>query len=133
MKRKVFITVFALLLVFNFAIRGQGLVVDPGSCLKVETGTVLDIANGNLIICSDQTGDASLIDLGVIAYSGGGMAAVERYLTKGHWHMISLPVSSAVSGIFTGDYLIYHYENSNDWSYITSTNESLNVMQGYSL
>ena len=53
----------------------QGLKVEPGTCIKVETGTTLDISGGgDLFLESDATGDASLIDLGSITYSGGGQA-----------------------------------------------------------
>ncbi|MCF8374598.1 MAG: hypothetical protein K9H64_23470 [Bacteroidales bacterium] len=73
----------------------QGLKVEPGLCIKVESGTTLDISGGgDLLLESDATGDASVIDLGSVSYTGGGEANVERYLTQGEYHYISSPVSN---------------------------------------
>jgi hypothetical protein len=112
----------------------QGLKVEPGTCIKVETGTTLNISGGgNLFLESDATGDASLIDLGSVSYTEGGEARVERYLTNGKWHMISSPVSEAVSGMFKGNYLQYHTESTNLYTDIIPVNTPLNIMQGYAL
>lgn len=56
----------------------QGIHVEPKSCIKVESGTTLDVSVGDLVLKSDATGDASLIDLGNVSYSGEGQAKVER-------------------------------------------------------
>lgn len=126
--------VLIMLLFAAYFVSAQGMRVEPGTCIKVETGTKLDISGGgNLVLKSDATGDASLIDLGSVTYSGGGTAKVERYLDNGKWHMISSPISSAVSGMFTGDYLQEHHESSNLYTDIIPTNIPLNIMQGYAL
>lgn len=83
----------------------QGLKVEPGTSIKVESGTTLDISTGNLVLKSDASGDASLIDLGSVTYSGAGEAKVERYLTNGKWHLISSPITDANASMFLGDYL----------------------------
>lgn len=111
----------------------QGIHVEPKSCIKVESGTTLDVSVGDLILKSDATGDASLIDLGNVSYTGSGKAKVERYLTNGKWHMISAPVSEAVSGMFAGNYLQYHNESTNAYTDIIPLNTPLNIMQGYAL
>ena len=75
----------------------QGLKVEPGTCIKVETGTTLDISvGGDLFLESDATGDASLIDLGNVSFTGGGKAIVQRYMpgNANAWHMISAPVNA---------------------------------------
>ncbi|MEA3446677.1 MAG: hypothetical protein U9R19_18325 [Bacteroidota bacterium] len=118
----------------GFLLSAQGLKVEPGTCIKVETGTTLDISGGgDLTLKSDATGDASLIDLGSVSYTGGGEANVERYLSNGTWHLISSPIVGAESGMFTGDYLQYHTESSNLYTDVTSTTYGLVPMKGYSL
>lgn len=111
----------------------QGLKVEPGSCIKVELGTTLKIANGDLVLKSNASGDASLIDLGNVEYLGSGEAKVERYLTHGKWHLVSSPVSGAVAGMFTGDYLQTHSEATNVYTDVTLASDPLNIMQGYAL
>jgi hypothetical protein len=74
----------------------QGLKVEPGTSIKVETGTTLNISGGgNLLLESDATGDASVINLGSVTHSGGGQAIVKRYMPGevSAWHMISAPVN----------------------------------------
>jgi hypothetical protein len=114
-------------------VSAQGLKVEPGSCITVELLTTLDISAGDLILKSDASGDASLIDLGSVTYSGGGEAEVQRYLTNGKWHLISAPVSGAVSGMFLLDFLQYHSEATNGYTDIIPTTTPLNIMQGYAL
>ena len=107
--------------------------VEINTCIKIETGSTLDLSNGSLVLESNASGDASLIDYGTVTYSGGGTANVERHLTEGQWHLISLPVENTFSGLFIDDYLEFHSEDNNSWTYISTTNTNLNIMQGYSL
>jgi len=91
----------AVLLITIFVAAGsllsaQGLKVKPGTCIKVETGITLNISGGgNLLLESDATGDASVINLGSVTHSGGGQAIVKRYMpgAVSAWHMISTPVN----------------------------------------
>lgn len=111
----------------------QGTRIEPGTGIRVETGSFLDIGSGNLILESDATGDASLLDYGSVTYSGAGEAGIQRYLTQGRWHMISSPVNGAVSEMFLSDYLQNHTEPTNGWSDIAPVDVPLNIMQGYAL
>lgn len=111
----------------------QQIRIRPGTSITIHPGATLDIASGDLVLQSDASGDASLIDYGNVIYSGGGEAKVERYLTEGNWHLISSPVSSAQAVIFLGDYLQSHSESSNGWTDIAPENYNLAVMQGYAL
>ena len=123
-------TVFMFTAYLGFS---QALKVEPNTNIKVETGTVLDISGGDLVLASDASGDASLLDYGSLTYSGGGVAKVQRYLTEGQWHLVSSPVSNALSGMFTGDYLQSHLESNNGWDDIAPVNYGLGIMQGYAL
>lgn len=132
MKRKKMI--FLLMFMFSGSLLfAQGLRVEPGTCIKVETGTTLDISAGNLVLESDATKDASLIDLGTVAYHAGGQANVQRYLTNGKWHLISSPITDAVSGMFEGDYLQIHSESTNLYTDVNSLTEPFVPMKGYAL
>jgi hypothetical protein len=110
----------------------QDISLEPNFFMKIESGTNLKMGAGDLIIESNATGDASLIDLGTVSFTTG-TAHVERYLSDGEWHLISSPVSDAFSGMFLNDYLQYHSENTNLYTEIIPTNVSLNIMQGYAL
>lgn len=124
------LTLFALV---TQLVKAQGIRVGPGACLRVESGTTLDVTGGNLQLDSDGMGDASLIDHGNVTYSGSGQAVIQRYLTEGKWHLVSSPVNSALSGIFLNDYLQYHAEPTNGWTDIIPVDVPLNTMQGYAL
>jgi len=123
-----------MLIAAGSLLSAQGLKVEPGTCIKVESGTTLDISGGgDLFLESDAAGDASLIDLGSVSYTGGGEANVERYLTNGKWHLISAPVAGAVSGQFEGDYLQLHTESTNAYTDIATLTYGLIPVKGYAL
>jgi hypothetical protein len=73
-----------MMLVFSaYLVSAQGIKVTPNTCIKVESGTTLDISgSGDLVLESDASPEASLIDYGNVTYTGGGEAKVERYLTE---------------------------------------------------
>lgn len=116
-----------------YLVTAQDTRVWPNTNITVESGASLDILEGNLVLESDASGDASLIDFGSITFSGSGEAQVQRYLAEGHWHLVSSPVNNSLSGLFVDDYLQYHTEASNGWTDIAPDNYSLGMMQGYAL
>lgn len=125
-----------LLIIFLFQsplIFSQGIEVSPGTCIKIESETTLDVSTGDLIIKSDVTGDASLIDDGNITFSGEGTTKVERYLTLGEWHLISSPINTAQAGMFEDQYLQMHTESTYAYSDITSMTYELIPGKGYAL
>lgn len=123
-----------MLIAAGFLLSAQGLKVEPGTCIKVETGTTLDISGGgDLTLESDVSGDASLIDLGSVSFTGGGEANVERYLTNGKWHLVSAPVADVVAGQFENDFLQIHNETTNGWTDVTSLTYGLIPVKGYAL
>jgi hypothetical protein len=130
MKKTVLLLILAFLqYYFSYS---QDISLEPNAFIKIESGTNLKMSSGDLIIESNAVGDASFIDLGTVSFTTGS-AIVERYLSEGEWHLISTPVSGAVSGMFLNDYLQYHSENTNLYTEIIPTNVSLNIMQGYAL
>jgi hypothetical protein len=132
MNRK--ITILAMMVVFGFyLLPAQETRLEPNTRLTIKPGATLDIKSGDLVIRSDASGDASLIDYGNITYSGGGQAHVQRHLTEGQWHLVSSPVDNSVTGMFVGDYFQNHAENDNGWTDIVSESYPLDVMKGYAL
>jgi hypothetical protein len=127
------ITLLMMFVLSNYLVSAQGMRVAPGTSIKVETGTTLDITTGNLILESSAAGDASLIDLGVVEYNNGGQANVQRYRTNVSWHLVSSPITNALSGMFEGDYLQIHSELTNLYTDVASTTYQLVPMKGYSL
>ncbi|MCD4735300.1 MAG: T9SS type A sorting domain-containing protein [Bacteroidales bacterium] len=130
------IKIIKLMLVFTcsaFLVSAQETRVEPNTCIKLEAGTTLDISGGDLVLESNATYDASLIDYGDVTFSGGGQAYVQRYLTEGAWHLISSPVDSALSGMFEDDYLQYYVEADSTWHEIVPIDSVLHIMQGYAL
>ena len=91
-------------------------------------GTIYN--SGNIIVKSTATGDGSLITNTI---SGSGTYNIERYLAANKWHLVSSPITNAMSGIFTGIWLRPYDETTNAFgAYITPTNVPLTAGQGYS-
>jgi hypothetical protein len=104
-------------------------VVSTTGNFTVDNGNTLDVT-GDFTVKSDATGDGSFINYGTFTY---GNATVERYYPGNEWHLISPPVSDAVSGLFTGLYLQNHDEATNVYSDIIPVNISLTSGTGYAL
>ena len=106
----------------------SGLTIDPEGTLSVSG----DLSNNGIInVKSSASGDGSLIVNGNI--SGSGTYNIERYLAANKWHLVSSPITNAMSGIFTGIWLRPYDETTNAFgAYITPTNVPLTAGQGYS-
>jgi hypothetical protein len=74
---------------------------------------------------------ASLLDNSNLTVSG--TATVERTIVGGEWHLISSPVSNALSGMFVNSYLQKHTENSNAYTDIKTVNVPLTPVKGFAL
>lgn len=130
-----------MIIISNFAMaQSGGVTVEPNTCIRIESGTKVNITDGDLVLKSTSSGDASLIDFGTASspamnYSGtnSGEAKVQRYLTEGQWHLIAPPISDAVSGMFLNDFLQWFQTSDGTWHDIIPTNISLIPMQGYGL
>jgi hypothetical protein len=119
----------------------NNLSIAPGGVLTIAACKALTV-NGTLtnnadttglVINSDETGTGSLINT-----TSNVNATIERYITGSTtvtetdlWHLVSSPVSDALSGVFLNDYLLSYNEPTDLFSYISETNVNLVPMQGY--
>ena len=107
----------------NFTIKDDGAAtVDAGVTLTVD---------GPLKIESTSSGTGSLLVNGTL--TGTGTRTVERYYSGNQWHLVSSPVTGAVSELFTGLYLQTHDEVLNTYSDVTSLTDPLTPGQGFAL
>jgi len=88
----------------------------------------LTLADSLLLEANSSSNMASLITNGTVS---GAYAIVEQHLSADQWHMVSSPVTSAVSGVYLGIYLYKWNEPDSTWAFITSTTETLTVTRGY--
>lgn len=88
----------------------------------------LTLADSLLMQANSSSNMASLITNGTVS---GAYAIVEQHLSADQWHMVSSPVTSAVSSVYTGIYLYKWNEPDSTWAFITSTTEALTVTRGY--
>jgi C1A family cysteine protease len=109
------------------------LTIDEGSSLTINSGKALTV-NGTLTNNADNSGlvlesGSSLVTMGDVE----GTAIVHRAINGGDWHLISPPVSNAVSNLFIGKYLQTYDEATDAYLDITSETERLSVMTGYAV
>ncbi len=88
----------------------------------------LTLADSLLLEANNSANMASLICNGSVS---GGKAIVKQHISTDQWHMISSPVASALSGVYTGVYLYKWNEPDSIWAFITSASEPLTVARGY--
>lgn len=120
---------------------GNNLVTTISGNLLINSGKLLTIDNGKkLTVNGSLTNNAGnsglLINTGGSLITNGsvtGGATVLRTIDADEWHLISTPVSNAVSGMFTDQYLQTHDEVSNFYSDIIPTDVSLLKVKGYAL
>jgi hypothetical protein len=79
-----------------------------------------------LIIKSDATGTGTLL-----CSTAGVQGKMQRYLSCSKWHLISSPVSNAVSGMFMGNYLKYYNEATGGYVGINLSTIPLTPGKGY--
>jgi hypothetical protein len=78
-----------------------------------------------------------LLDVGGSLIEDGNLSVtsitVDRNYTGSQWHLISSPVTGAVSGMFTGLYLMSHDEPSNGYSDVVDIDVPLTSGQGFAI
>jgi len=77
------LSLFVIFAIAPCIVLAQGIVVNPNTNIKIHQETTLKINVGNLVLQSNENGDASFIDLGTLSYTNGE-TIVERYLTHGN-------------------------------------------------
>ena len=73
----------------------KGLSVDPATRMTIAAGTTIKITEGDLLLKSDDTGDASLIVFGSFEFGQEGQASVQRYFPGSplDWILLGAPVA----------------------------------------
>lgn len=101
--------------------------IHPGAGLTVSGLLVSIPGQPGIILRSDSSSSGSLI------HSTPGVAAtILHYLTADTWHHFSTPVSTALTGIFSGLWLLPYNEPAGTWgNYITQTGMLLTPARGY--
>ena len=95
MKNRLFY--LAILVISTYFVSAQEIRVNPNTCLKLETGSTLDISAGNLIIESNSTGDASLIDFGTVYVQTSGAVAKAEFESVPHPSEVTRIINEMIS------------------------------------
>ncbi len=115
----------------------ENLSVAPSSTVTINANVPVtvntNIANsGTINVKSIAAGNGSLLVKGVI--SGSGLYKVDRYLSASKWHLVSSPITNALSGVFLNIYLKSYNEATNTFgALITPTTIPMPVGQGFSV
>jgi hypothetical protein len=128
------ITLIAFLMAFVCIVKGQtgGVIVEPGTTVTQEQGSVLDITNGHLLLKDDLNNSPSFLQKGTVSYTTAGDSQVEQYLVKDEWHIVSSPVQDEVNGAYMWIYFYNYDESNNQFVYMNlPVNQPLNPGQGY--
>jgi len=104
----------------------NSLTIANGGQLTLDAGKTLT-DNGNFTIASG----GSFIQDGTLAVAG--TTTVKRDIAANEWHLISAPISDALSGMFVGKYLQTHTESTNEYTDIIPLDVPLTPMKGYAL
>lgn len=113
------------------------LIINTNATLEIQPSALLQVSNslsilnsGRLTLKNTRNEKASLITNGTVE----GNIQSEYPVNGKSQQLISSPVKSAPSGTFLNMYLRSYSEKNSQWGdYITPTNTSLDVMQGYEL
>jgi hypothetical protein len=113
------------------------LTIDASATLTIAAGKAFTVSgdivnNGSLILQSDATGTATLVENGA-AYSGSGNYTVQQYLAGGSRnYYLGSPVSGATGVVFDNTNESKFYHNATEQRYYTlADGDALNVLQGY--
>jgi len=114
---QIFILISVILISENI-LQAQGIIIQSGAKMTVQDGAKLNTTGtAGITVKSDASGTGSFVDqnsgTGNVTFSGSGSQTVERYLAKDAWHLISAPISNALSGIFIDQYLRTYDEANN--------------------
>ena len=95
--------------------------------------SIFNGVDGEISILSEETKTGSLITKGTL--DGTGNYIVYRWISSAvgveKWHLVSSPVSSALSGVFKGHYLNEYLDDAGSFKHIIPTDIPLVVADGY--
>jgi hypothetical protein len=115
--------------------RVEACLIGDSGILSIHTGGKLWVSDTmanqaaytGLILRSDSSGQAEIVQP-----SRGVKASVLRYFTEDTWHHFSTPVKAALTGVFTGMWLLPFDEPGGGWgNYIGQTGMILQPAKGY--
>jgi hypothetical protein len=107
------------------------LTISPANSLTVNVGQTLNVS-GQFTIKSTAAGTGSYINNGTVVNALD--VKVERYLAASKWHLVSSPITNALSGIYLNIWLRAYNEATNTYgAYITPTTIPMPVCQGFSV
>jgi hypothetical protein len=115
----------------------ENLSVAPASTVTINANVPVtvntNIVNGGTInVKSIAAGNGSLLVKGTV--SGSGLYKVDRFLTANKWHLVSSPITNALSGVFLKIYLKAYNEATNTFdALITPTTIPMPVGKGFSV
>ncbi len=117
----------------------SGIITEPS--LELQGTGIFTVGSTGTLTCDALTvgssatlslnSGASLITNGSI--TNNGTISVSRTISEEVWHLISSPITHAVSGMFEGDYMQYWTESTATWTDITSLTDVMTPGQGYGL
>lgn len=113
----------------------------PAQCnnMTIQSGAVLTINAGKALTVNGTLTNTN--NAGLVVKAGGSLiestsgihATVESDIAGGEWHLISSPLTSAVSGMFLGKYLQNHSESTNAYTDILTSIVALTPEKGFAL
>lgn len=108
---------------------GAKITINPEMALIVNNNLYNE---GIITVKSSDIGDATLIIKG--NRLGNGFENVERYLSENNWHLVTSPISNAITNTFYGLWLKPYDESINDFgNYITIGVLPMPIGQGYAV
>jgi hypothetical protein len=105
-------------------LQANNITINSTATVTIPSGKTL-VLNGDLILKSDATGTASLINNGTLTVKG--KTSVERYLTGDKWHMVSSPVSGQSIASFLGANALIALKPGTDIRGMKAYNETTNL------
>ena len=116
----------------NLDVDGEvnNIMIKPGATLTIDAGKTVKV-NGQFVLMSDASGDASFIDNGTLSVLGN--TTVQKYVPKGQWHYLTPPVSKDTADVYEGLSPKYWDEPTKEWVNITNTGDPLLSGKGYAV
>ena len=104
----------------NLTVSSGSFTLPAAKQLTVNTALSNSLGNSGLLLKSDASGNASLIQNNNVS------ASVELYLTGSKWHLLSSPVTANTNSVYTNMYMKQYSEAANAFGdFVSATNIAL--------